>query len=181
MSFVIAVPDLMASAAQDLTAIRAGLDEATEAIVAPTTSLAPAAQVVVSTAIAALFGTFGEEYQALNAEVAAFHNEFVNALSGGAAAYLNAETANSAALLHGGGSLTADLGAGISGLGAEISGALSGGLSGGLSASLGGELGAALSAGLSGLVVQTGGALSQGVGAALVQTGNAVVTVPSRG
>jgi len=173
MSFVIAVPDLVEAAAQDLAGIRSALDEVTEAIVAPTTTLMPAAQDEVSTAIAALFGAFGQEYQALNAEVAAFHNAFVNAMTGGAAAYLDAEIANGAALLSGGGSLTADLGAGLSGLGA----ALSGGLSGGLSAGIGGSLGTALGAGLGGIALEAGGALLQGVGAGLVQTGNAIVTV----
>ncbi len=173
MSFVIAVPDLVEVAAQDLAGIRSSLDEVTEAIVAPTTSLVPAAQDEVSAAIAKLFGAFGQEYQALNAEVATFHNAFVNAMTSGAAAYLDAEIANGAALLSGGGSLTADLGAGLSGLGA----ALSGGLSGGLSASIGGSLGTLLGAGLGGLALQTGGALLSGVGAGLVQTGNAIVTV----
>jgi PE family len=122
MSFVIAVPDLVEVAAQDLAGIRSSLDEVTEAIVAPTTSLVPAAQDEVSAAIARLFGAFGQEYQALNAEVAAFHNAFVNAMTSGAAAYLDAEIGNGAALLSGGGSLTADVGAGLSGLGAALSG-----------------------------------------------------------
>ncbi|WP_177246817.1 PE family protein, partial [Mycobacterium malmoense] len=112
MSFVVAVPDLVEVAAQDLAGIRSALDQVTEAIVAPTTSLAPAAADEVSTAIAALFGTLGEEYQVLNAQVAAFHSAFVNALSGGAAAYIEAEIANGAALLQGGGNLAATVGGG---------------------------------------------------------------------
>jgi hypothetical protein len=43
MSFVVAVPDLVEVAAQDLAGIRSALDEVTQAIIAPTTSLAPAA------------------------------------------------------------------------------------------------------------------------------------------
>ena len=100
MSFVIAVPDLVEAAAQDLAGIRSALDEVTEAIVASTTTLIPAAQDEVSTTIAALFGAFGQEYQALNAEVAAFHNAFVNAMTGGAAAYLDAEIANGGTVTH---------------------------------------------------------------------------------
>ena len=95
MSFVVAVPDLVEVAAQDLAGIRSALDEVTQAIIAPTTSLAPAAGDEVSTAIAALFGNFGQEYQALSAQAAAFHNAFVNTLSGGAAAYAGAEIAKS--------------------------------------------------------------------------------------
>src|SRR5262249_6003763 len=137
MSFVVAVPDLVEVAAQDLAGIRSALDEVAQAVLAPTTSLAPAAGDEVSTAIAALFGNFGQEFQALNAEGAVFHNAFVNTLSGGAAAYATAEVANSAALLSGGGNLAADFGAALQTLGAEISGSLSAGLSSSLGASLG--------------------------------------------
>ena len=60
MSFVVAVPDLVEVAAQDLAGIRSALDEVTQAIIAPTTSLAPAAGDEVSAAIAGLFGNFGQ-------------------------------------------------------------------------------------------------------------------------
>ncbi|WP_085244386.1 PE family protein [Mycobacterium paraense] len=175
MSFVVAVPDLVEVAAQDLASIRSALDEVTEAILAPTTSLAPAASDEVSTAIAALFGNFGQEYQALNAEVAAFHNAFVGTLSGGAAAYTGAEIANSAAMLSGGGNLAAELGAAISGFGAALSGSLSAGLNSSLGAALGGTLETLLGAGLGGLVFQTGGFILSGIGNGMVQTGNAIV------
>src|SRR5947209_10502867 len=162
MSFVVAAPDLVEVAAQDLVGIRSSLDEVARAIVAPTTGLAPAAADEVSTAIAALFGNFGQEFQALNAEVAAFHNAFVSTLSGGAAAYAGAEIANGAALLSGGGNLAAELGGAISGLGAAISGSLSGGLSTSLGASPGGTLGTLLGARLGGGAFQTGGLLPLG-------------------
>ncbi|WP_306464329.1 PE family protein [Mycobacterium tuberculosis] len=44
----------------------------------------------VSAAIAALFGGFGLEYQAISAQVAAYHQRFVQALSTGAGAYASA-------------------------------------------------------------------------------------------
>ena len=47
MSFVIAVPDVVEAAAQDLAGIRSALDEVTQAIVAPTTGLVPAANLSV--------------------------------------------------------------------------------------------------------------------------------------
>jgi hypothetical protein len=173
MSFVVAVPDLVEVAAQDLAGIRSALDEVAEAIAAPTTGLPPAAADEVSTAIAALFGNFGKEFQAVNAQAAAFHNAFVNTMTGGAAAYVEAEVANGAALLFGGGSLTAELGAALSGFGAAINASVSAGLNASLG--LGGALETFLGAGLSGVALQTGGFLLSGIGNGLVQTGNAIV------
>ncbi|WP_191965014.1 PE family protein, partial [Mycobacterium tuberculosis] len=43
--------------------------------------------------IAALFGGFGLEYQAISAQVAAYHQRFVQALSTGAGAYASAAPA----------------------------------------------------------------------------------------
>lgn len=63
MSFVTAVPELVESAAQDLAGIRSALVEAAQAVAVPTTALAAAGEDEVSAAIAALFGTFGQEYQ----------------------------------------------------------------------------------------------------------------------
>jgi hypothetical protein len=48
----------------------------------------------VSAAIAQMFGAYGQEFQAFNAQAAAFHNEFVNLLNGSGAAYLSTEMAN---------------------------------------------------------------------------------------
>ena len=98
MSFVIAEPGLVQAAASQLAGIRSALAEVAAAAAAHTTGLAPAAADEVSAAIAALFGTFGEEYQAANAQAAMFHAEFVNLLNAGASAYANAEAAGRAAL-----------------------------------------------------------------------------------
>jgi hypothetical protein len=54
----------------------------------------PAAHDEVSAAIRDLFGTYGNHYQQLSAEAAAFHNQFVQALTAGAEAYADAETHN---------------------------------------------------------------------------------------
>jgi hypothetical protein len=48
----------------------------------------------VSIAISRLFGTYGQEFQAVSAQAAAFHDEFVTLLNGGATAYLSAEITN---------------------------------------------------------------------------------------
>ncbi|MGA7051653.1 MAG: PE family protein, partial [Mycobacterium sp.] len=110
MSFVIAQPEQMQAAAGDLVGIRSSLDEVTAAAATPTTGMLPAAEDEISAAIAALFREFGEEFQDLNVQVAAYHNEFVNLLNNGATAYIEAEVANGAALLRGGGSLAGGLG-----------------------------------------------------------------------
>jgi hypothetical protein len=93
MSFVIATPDLVQGAAQDLAGIRSSLAEATAIAAGPTTGVAAAAQDEVSIAIASMFGGVGQEFQALSAQAQAFHAEFVSAMNGSAAAYVSAEAA----------------------------------------------------------------------------------------
>jgi len=94
MSFVIAAPEFVTAAAGDLAEIGSALGAANAAAALPTTGVVAAAADEVSTGIAAMFGTFAQRYQALSAQAAAFHNEFVSLLNGGAAAYLSAEAAN---------------------------------------------------------------------------------------
>ncbi|OBA71849.1 hypothetical protein A5641_09770 [Mycobacterium sp. 1554424.7] len=94
MSFVIAQPELVQAAAQQLAGIRSALGEACAAAANPTTGVAAAAADEVSGAIAALFGSVGQEYQAINAQAQAFHAQFVSLLNAGAGAYLSAEAAN---------------------------------------------------------------------------------------
>jgi PE family len=52
----------------------------------------------VSAAIASLFSSHGEAFQALSAQAAAFHAQFVQALNAGAGAYASTEAANAAPL-----------------------------------------------------------------------------------
>ncbi|HTQ22344.1 PE family protein [Mycobacterium sp.] len=94
MSLLVADPELIETAAQNLAGIRATLGEATSSAAAPTTGVAAAAADEVSAAIAAVFGKHGQEFQALSAQASAFHGEFVNLLNGGAGAYLSTEIAN---------------------------------------------------------------------------------------
>ncbi|MCV7377097.1 PE family protein [Mycobacterium alsense] len=94
MSFVVTEPELVTVAAENLAGIRSSLGEATAAAAAPTTGVAAAAADEVSAAISQLFGTYGREFQAAAARAAAFHDEFVSLLNGGAAAYLGTEIAN---------------------------------------------------------------------------------------
>lgn len=101
MSFVFATPDAVTSAAQDLAGIHSTLNEATAAASGPTTAVMAAAGDEVSAGVAALFGAFGQEYQAISAQVSNFHQQFVNILNIGAGAYVSTEVANAEAALLG--------------------------------------------------------------------------------
>lgn len=81
MSFVIAVPDFIGSAATDLTGIGSTLSAANAAAAIPTTEILAAAEDEISTAIAALFASHAQAYQAASAQAAEFGNRFVQALT----------------------------------------------------------------------------------------------------
>lgn len=98
---VTVVPEAVVTAASDLTDLGSTINAANAAAAAPTISVVPAAQDEVSTAIAALFGRQARQFQALAAKAAAFHERFVQALRGGAASYVEAETANVRGLMGG--------------------------------------------------------------------------------
>src|SRR6185437_692700 len=101
MSFLSVVPEQIEFAAQDLASIRSALAESSAAAAAPTTGVLAAAEDEVSIAIASVFGGFGRQYQALSVQAAAFHEEFVNALSAGVRSYVATELANAESnLLH---------------------------------------------------------------------------------
>jgi hypothetical protein len=151
MSFVIAAPDLVQGAAQELAGIRTSLAEAAATIAGPTTGVVPAAADEVSAAISALFGNFGQEFQLVSAQAQAFHTQFVSLMNAGAGAYLSTEVANaeqvvSNAINGGGGAAAA--GATPSAGGGGLLGGVVGGLTGGTSG-VGGLLGG-LTAGASG-------------------------------
>lgn len=60
MSFVFAVPEMVAATASDLASLGAALSEATAAAAIPTTQVLAAAADEVSAAIAELFGAHGQ-------------------------------------------------------------------------------------------------------------------------
>jgi PE family len=97
MSFVIAAPEFVAAAATDLANIGSTISSANATALAPTTGLLPAGADEVSAAIVALFGSQAQAYQALSAQAAAFHDQFVEMLTAGAGSYASAEAANVAA------------------------------------------------------------------------------------
>src|SRR6516162_9181284 len=98
MSYVIAAPEIMTSAATDLANIGSALTAAKAAAATPTTGILAAAEDEVSAAIAAVFSAHGEGFQALGAQAAAFHEEFAAALACAGNAYAAAEAANASAI-----------------------------------------------------------------------------------
>ena len=98
MSFVFASPDAVTAAAGDLTTIGSAINAANAAAARSTTQIVAAARDEVSAAIAALFGCHGQEFQALSAQTALFHDEFVRALTSGGFTYAATEAANASGL-----------------------------------------------------------------------------------
>jgi hypothetical protein len=98
MSYVIAAPDMLAASAADVAGIGSSLSEANAAAAPSTTRVIVAAGDEVSAAIASLFSSHGQQFQALSAQAAAFQEQFVQALTTGARSYVSAEAANLAAL-----------------------------------------------------------------------------------
>jgi len=99
MSYVIAAPEMMTSAATDLATIGSDLSAAHLAAAAPTVSLVPAAADEVSAAVTHLFSQHAATYQAGAAQAAAFQEQFVQHLHTGAFSYASIEAAL-ASLLH---------------------------------------------------------------------------------
>ena len=99
MSFVIAAPDMVMSAATDLANIGSTISAAHAAAAAPTTGVLAAGADEVSAAIAALFSGHGQAFQALNSRAAAFHAQFVQNLTSGGAAYAGADVSAQQSLL----------------------------------------------------------------------------------
>ncbi|WP_191496828.1 PE family protein, partial [Mycobacterium simulans] len=94
MSFVYAVPEMINAAAADLAGIGSAVSAANAAAAFSTTAGAAAGSDEGSAAIAAVFGAHAQDYQALSAQVARFHDQFVRNLQGGVGAYAAAEATN---------------------------------------------------------------------------------------
>src|SRR6516162_4845428 len=91
MSYVIAAPEMMTSAAADLAAIGSNVNAAHMVAAARTTSVIPAAADEVSASIAHLFSQHAANYQAQAAQAAAFNDQFVQHLTAGAFSYGSVE------------------------------------------------------------------------------------------
>lgn len=97
MSYVMAAPEMIATAATDVAAIGSTLNAAHSTAAPATVGVIPAAADEVSTGIAQLFSQHAQDYQALAAQAAAFQQQFVQHLNASAGSYTAAEAANAAA------------------------------------------------------------------------------------
>ena len=98
MSFVVVAPEMLTYAATHLVSIGSTISAANAAAAAQTTGmLAPAAD-EVSAAVTTLFSGHAQQFQALSAQAAAFHTEFVQALNGAVGSYAATEAANASPL-----------------------------------------------------------------------------------
>jgi hypothetical protein len=94
MSFVSVTPDIVGQAAGELDSIGSTLSAANAAAAASTTAVAAPGADAVSAAVAALLGAHAEDYQAIGAQAADFHSEFVSLLNAGTGSYVSTELAN---------------------------------------------------------------------------------------
>jgi hypothetical protein len=98
MSLVIAAPEIITDAAQNLKNLGSTINAAHAAAAMPTTALAVAAGDEVSVAITTVFSQHASAYHALSAQAAAFHDQLVQTLDADAGAYAAAEAANAGLL-----------------------------------------------------------------------------------
>jgi PE-PPE domain/PE family len=98
MTSLLMQPQLVETAAADLAEIRSEISEAKAAAAGPTTGVVAAAQDEVSAAAAKLFGGYAQDYQAVLAQAAAFHEEFAAVLASAGSAYASAEAANASVI-----------------------------------------------------------------------------------
>lgn len=97
MPFVTAQPEALNSAAAALGGIGATFSAQNAAAAPPTTGVIPAAADEVSALTAAQFATHAQLYQAVAAQAAAIHEQFVKTLAASAGSYEATEAANAAA------------------------------------------------------------------------------------
>ena len=93
MSYVIAAPEMMTTAATDLAAIGSNVSAAHMVVAARTTSVIPAAADEVSASIAHLFSQHAQDYHAVAAQAAAVQQQFVQNLKTSALSYASVEDA----------------------------------------------------------------------------------------
>src|SRR6516164_6217709 len=91
MSFLLVAPDILQTAAADVARVGSAVTAGNLAAALPTTEVAAAGADEVSAAIAALFGAHAQQYQAVAARAATYHEQFVSTLNAAAASYAGAE------------------------------------------------------------------------------------------
>jgi hypothetical protein len=97
MSFVTTQPEALSAAATSLQGIGSAVSSQNASVAAPTTGVVPAAADEVSALTAAQFAAHAQMYQAISAQAAAIHEQFVNTLGTSARSYAATEVANAAA------------------------------------------------------------------------------------
>jgi hypothetical protein len=110
MNYVLTAPAALAAAAADVEAIRTTIRGASAVAAGPTSAVISAADDEVSAAVANVFGAYGQEYQAVISQAAAFHAEFTKALAAAGSSYAEAEAANTVAVSNAFGALKAPIG-----------------------------------------------------------------------
>ncbi|ORW09792.1 PE family protein [Mycobacterium kyorinense] len=95
-AFVTTHPELLAAAAGDLTGIGSAMVAGNAAAAGPTGGVVPAAADEVSALTAAQFAAHAGRYQAISAQAAAVHQQFVSTLATSAGSYAATEAANAA-------------------------------------------------------------------------------------
>jgi hypothetical protein len=109
MTSLLTEPQLITTAAANVTEIRSAIAAAKAAAAGPTTGMAAAAADEVSAATAKLFGTYAQAYQSVLAQAGVFHEEFAAALASAGNAYKAAEAGNASALSGALGQLTSPI------------------------------------------------------------------------
>jgi len=109
LSYVLATPGVLATAAADVEAIGSTITGANAATAGPTSRVLAAAGDEVSAAIANIFGVYGQEYQAVITQAAAFNAEFAKMLAAAGSVYAEAEAANAVAVSKAFGALNAPI------------------------------------------------------------------------
>jgi PE family len=97
MSFVPTQPDALAVSAGKLQGLGSAMNAGNAAAVAPTTGVVRAAGDEVSALTAMQFAAHAEIYQAMSAQAAAIHQQFVDVLAVSAGSYAATEAANTVA------------------------------------------------------------------------------------
>jgi hypothetical protein len=97
MFFVTAQPETLAASAGRLQEIGSALAAQNAATEAPMTGVVPAAADEVSLLTAAQFARHAQTFQAVSAQAAALHENFVATLQTSAGSYAGTEAANAAA------------------------------------------------------------------------------------
>jgi broad specificity phosphatase PhoE len=91
MSSVLVAPDFLQAAAADVAQIGSAVSAGNLAAALPTTQIAAAGGDEISAAIAALFGSYGREFQATAARLGIYSADFVRTLSAAAGSYADEE------------------------------------------------------------------------------------------